>query len=335
MENEVQKKKPIVLSGVQPSGFVTLGNYLGAFKNWNALQDENDCIYMIANLHAITVRQDPVALKKNTLDGLALVLACGVDPAKSDIFIQSHNPHHAELSWILSCYAQFGELSRMTQFKDKSAKYADNINGGLFTYPVLMTADILLYQAQFVPVGIDQKQHVELARTIANRFNGIYGDVFTMPDCILPKQGAKIMSLTDPTKKMSKSDPNPKSYVAVLDERNTIIKKFKSAVTDSGSGIYRAEDKLGISNLMTIYSAVTGKNDEEIMREFENAGYGDFKLAVGETVADTLSPIKARFDEIIADKAYLKEVYTEGAKKAMKRSIKTLSKVYKKVGFGI
>ncbi len=329
------EKKPVVLSGVQPSGFVTLGNYLGAFKNWKSLQDENDCIYMIANLHAITVRQDPAALKKNTLEGLALVLACGVDPEKSDIFIQSHNPHHAQLSWVLSCYAQFGELSRMTQFKDKSAKYADNINGGLFTYPVLMASDILLYQTDFVPVGIDQKQHVELARTIANRFNGIYSDVFTMPDCILPKQGAKIMSLTDPSKKMSKSDPNPKSYVAVLDDRNTIIKKFKSAMTDSGSGIYRAEDKLGISNLMTIYSAVTGKNDEEIVKEFQNFGYGDFKAAVGETVADTLAPIKARFDEIIADKAYLKEVYTKGNERAMKRSAKTLSKVYKKVGFGI
>lgn len=328
-------KRPVVLSGIQPSGFITLGNYLGAVKNWTEVQENNDCLYMIANLHAITVRQDPVALKRNTLEGFALVLACGVDPDRSAVFIQSHNHHHAELAWVLSCYSQFGELSRMTQFKDKSAKYADNINGGLFTYPVLMAADILLYNADFVPVGMDQKQHVELARVIANRFNGIYGDVFTVPDCIFPKAGAKIMSLAEPTKKMSKSDPNPKSYVAVLDDRNTIIKKFKSAVTDSGSGIYRSEDKAGISNLMTIYSVFTGKTDEEIVKEFEGKGYGDFKAAVGEVTADALAPVKEKFDRLMEDKKYLEECYTKGNEKAMKRSSKLISKVYKKVGFGI
>lgn len=326
-------KKKIVLSGIQPSGLITLGNYLGAVKTWSEIQAEYNCLFMIANLHAITVRQDPAALKKNTLEGYAMLLACGVDPEKSIVFIQSQNPHHAELAWALNCYTQFGELSRMTQFKDKSQRYADNINAGLFTYPALMAADILLYQADLVPVGADQKQHVELTRDIAQRCNAVMGNVFTVPDCLFPKAGAKIMALSDPTKKMSKSDPNPKAYVAVLDPRDTVIKKFKSAVTDSGSGIYRADDKEGISNLMTIYGAVTGKNDEEIVREFDGKGYGDFKLAVGETVADTLAPVRERFDTLMADKAYLTKCYTEGGEKAMHFSKRTLDKVYKKIGF--
>ena len=266
------EKKKVVLSGIQPSGLITIGNYLGAVKNWAEIQEQYRCVFMIANLHATTVRQEPAALRKNTLEAYAMLLACGVDPKRSIVFVQSQNPHHTELMWALNCYTQFGELSRMTQFKDKSARYADNVNAGLFTYPTLMAADILLYQADYVPVGIDQKQHVELTRDIAQRMNGVLGNLFTMPECLFPKAGAKIMALTDPTRKMSKSDPNPKSYVAVLDPKDTVIKKFKSAVTDSGSGICRAEGKEGIGNLMTIYSAFTGKSDEEITAEFEAGG---------------------------------------------------------------
>ncbi|MBP1557115.1 MAG: tryptophan--tRNA ligase [Oscillospiraceae bacterium] len=332
-EIKAPEKKKIVLSGIQPSGLITIGNYLGAVKNWAEIQEKYNCLFMIANLHATTVRQDPATLKKNTLDGYAMLLACGVDPKRSIVFIQSQNPHHAEAMWALNCHTQFGELSRMTQFKDKSARYADNINAGLFTYPTLMAADILLYQADLVPVGADQKQHVKLTRDIAQRMNGVYGKLFTVPECLFPKAGAKIMSLNDPTKKMSKSDPNPKGYVAVLDPRDTVIKKFKSAVTDSGSGIYRGEGKEGIGNLMTIYSAFTGKSDEEIVREFEGKGYGDFKLAVGETVADILTPVRERFDELIADKAYLEQCYTEGLQMAMRFSGRTRDKIYKKLGF--
>ena len=320
------EKKKIVLSGIQPSGLFTIGNYLGAVKTWSEIQEQYNCVFMVANLHATTVRQDPAALKKNTVEGYAMLLAAGVDPERSIVFIQSHNPNHAQLMWALNCYTQFGELSRMTQFKDKSAKYADNINAGLFTYPTLMAADILLYQADLVPVGADQKQHVELARDITNRMNGVYGNLFTMPECLFPKAGAKIMSLTDPTKKMSKSDPNPKSYVAILDPKDTVIKKFKSAVTDSGSGIYRG-------NLMTIYSAFTGKSDEEIMREFDGMGYGQFKVAVGETVADALAPTRERFEQLMADKAYLKACWEKGAEDAFRFSKRTLDKVYKKMGF--
>lgn len=329
----MEKDKKIVLSGIQPSGKFTIGNYLGAIKTWSEIQEEYNCVFMIANLHATTVRQDPAELKKNTLEGFAMLLAAGVDPNKSIMFIQSQNPHHTQLMWALNCFTGFGELSRMTQFKDKSAKYADNINAGLFTYPTLMAADILLYQADLVPVGADQKQHVELARDIATRINGVHEGLFTMPDCLFPKAGAKIMSLTEPTKKMSKSDSNPKSYVAVLDPRETVIKKFKSAVTDSGSGIYRAEGKEGIGNLMTIYSAFTGKTDEEIVKEFDGKGYGDFKLAVGETVADALTPIRERFNQYMADPIYLKECYTKGLEMAMRFSGRTLEKTYKKMGF--
>lgn len=332
-EMKAPEKKKIVLSGIQPSGLITIGNYLGAVKNWAEIQEQYNCLFMIANLHATTVRQEPAKLKKNTLDGYAMLLACGVDPKRSIVFIQSQNPHHAELAWALNCHTQFGELSRMTQFKDKSARYADNINAGLFTYPALMAADILLYQADLVPVGADQKQHVELTRDIAQRMNGIYGKMFTVPECLFPKAGAKIMSLNDPTKKMSKSDPNPKGYVAVLDPKDTVIKKFKSAVTDSGSGIYRAEGKEGIGNLMTIYSAFTGKTDEEIMSEFDGRGYGEFKVAVGETVADVLAPVRERFDALIADKAYLEQCYNDGLQQAMRFSGRTRDKVYKKLGF--
>lgn len=330
------EKKKIVLSGIQPSGLITIGNYLGAVKNWAEIQEKYHCLFMIANLHAITVRQDPGALRKNTLEGYAMLLACGVDPKRSVIFVQSQNPHHAELAWVLNCYTQFGELSRMTQFKDKSARYADNINAGLFTYPSLMAADILLYRAHYVPVGEDQRQHVELTRDIATRFNGLHGDVFTVPECLFPKAGAKIMSLTDPAKKMSKSDANPKSYIAVLDSRDAVIKKFKSAVTDSDSVIRRGPDKEGISNLMTIYGVFSHKSDEEITREFDGKGYGVFKEAVGETVADALAPVKAEFDRLMGDRPYLDACCAEGVRSAMRFSEKTLQKVYKKVGlFGL
>ncbi len=330
MEQNV--KKPISLSGIQPTGVMTLGNYIGAVKNWVTFQDECDCIYMIANLHAITVKQDPAALRKNTLEAFALILACGVDPEKSIAFIQSQVPEHSELSWVLNCYAQFGEMSRMTQFKDKSRKHADNINVGLFTYPILMAADILLYQADVVPVGVDQKQHVEIARDIAGRFNGLYGDVFKMPTPFIPKAGAKIMSLADPTKKMSKSDDNLNSFIAILEDKDSIIRKIKRSVTDSEALVAYRDGKDGINNLMTIYSVVTGKSFDEIEREFDGKGYGDFKLAVGETVADYLAPVKERFNALMGDKAYLESLAANGAEKASRLARRTLSKVYRKVG---
>ena len=325
--------KKRIFSGIQPTNTPHLGNYLGALANWVKLQDEYDCTYSIVDLHSITVRQDPVKLKKQINESYALLLAMGVDPEKSTVFIQSHNCNHAELSWILSCYTQFGELSRMTQFKDKSAKHPENINAGLFTYPVLMAADILAYQADLVPVGIDQKQHLELARNIAQRFNQIYGDVFTMPEPYIPKTGAKVMSLQDPTKKMSKSDENPNASISVLDDRDTIIRKFKRAVTDSDTEVAYREGKDGINNLMSIYSAVTDKTFEEIEKEFAGKGYGDFKLAVGEATADRLAPMQSEFARIIADKAYIQECMKKGAEKAFKTTRKTIQKVYKKVGF--
>ena len=283
MENSEKKK---VLSCIQPSGMLTLGNYLGALKSWIAMQEDFDCIYAVADLHAITVRQEPAKFRAQIYSTCALLLALGLDPEKNTLFIQSHIPEHAQLTWLLSCYTQFGELSRMTQFKDKSAKHADNVNLGLFSYPVLMAADILLYKPDYVPVGADQKQHLEIARDIASRFNGIYGDVFKLPEAYIPKNGARIMSLQDPTKKMSKSDENQNAYVAILDDRDTIIRKFKRAVTDSGSEVVMREDKQGISNLIKIYSCVTDKTVSEVEKEFEGKGYGDFKLAVGEAVAD-------------------------------------------------
>lgn len=325
--------KKLIFSGIQPTGTFTLGNYIGAVRNWGKLQDEFNCIYCVVDMHAITVRQDPVKLRQNTMNAYALLMACGVDPEKSILFIQSHVKTHAELSWVLSCNTQFGELSRMTQFKDKSQRHADDVNSGLFTYPVLMAADILAYNADLVPVGVDQKQHLELARNIAQRFNQRYGDFFTLPEPYIPEVGAKVMSLQDPAKKMSKSDDNPNSCILILDDKDTIIRKFKRAVTDSDSEICYREGKDGINNLMTIYSTVTGKNFDSITSEFAGKGYGDFKLAVGEAVADHLEPIRTEFERISKDKAFLKECYTSGAEKALRYSQRIVSKVYRKVGF--
>lgn len=327
------KDKKVIFSGIQPTGTFTLGNYIGAVSRWGKLQDEYNCIYSIVDMHAITVFQDPAQLRKRTLESYALLLACGIDPERSVAFIQSHAPTHPELNWILACSTQYGELTRMTQFKDKSAKHPDDINAGLFTYPVLMAADILAYNADLVPVGIDQKQHVELARNVAQRFNSKYGDFFTVPEPFISDTGAKVMSLQEPTKKMSKSDENPNACILILDEPDAIIRKFKRAVTDSGSEVRYAEDKPGVSNLMTIYSCATGKDNASIEREFEGKGYGDFKLAVGEAVADWLKPVREEFARLMADKAYLKECYTNGAKAAMSISGKIVSKAYHKVGF--
>ena len=340
MANETINNAPVkeepkkrIFSGVQPSGNLTIGNYLGAIRNWTTLQDDYDCIYCVVNQHAITVRQDPAELRRRTYETLALYIAAGLDVDKNILFIQSHVPAHAELGWVLNCYTMFGELSRMTQFKDKSAKHADNINAGLFDYPVLMAADILLYQTSLVPVGIDQKQHVEICRDIALRFNQIYSDTFTIPEPYIPKASMKIMSLQDPTKKMSKSDENENATVRILDTKDDIIRKFKRAVTDSDSVVRYAEDKPGVSNLMSIYSCFTGKTYEEIEAEFAGKGYGDFKLAVGETCADALNPIRTKFNDLMKDKAYLETVAKNGAAAASKLAYRTLSKVYRKVGF--
>ena len=330
------KEKKRMLSGIKPSGDLTLGSYLGAIKNWYERSEEYDCFYFMADLHAITVRQNPADLRRRTLEQLAQYIACGLDPEKNTLFIQSHVRQHAELGWVLNCYTMFGELSRMTQYKDKSAKNADNINGGLFTYPSLMAADILLYQPDYVPVGEDQKQHVELCHTIARRFNGIYGDVFKMPEPYVPKVGARIMSLTNPTAKMSKSENEDTGRVLVMDTPETIMRQFKRAITDSDTENcvhYDKENKPGVSNLMTIYSACTGKSYEEIEAEFAGCGYGKFKPAVGEAVVETLRPIREEATRIMKDKAYLEQVYRNGAEKAGYVAEKTLRKVYKKVGF--
>ncbi|MBS6283531.1 MAG: tryptophan--tRNA ligase [Oscillospiraceae bacterium] len=332
MENE----KKVILSGIQPSGELTLGSYLGAIKNWVELADEYDCYYMMADMHSITVRQNPADLRRRTLTQMAAYIACGLDPEKNTIFIQSHVPAHAELAWVLNCYTMFGELSRMTQFKDKSAKNADNINAGLFTYLALMAADILLYQADLVPVGGDQKQHVEICRDIANRFNGVYGEVFQIPEPYIPKVGARIMSLTSPDSKMSKSDKDPNGCVYVLEKPEDILRKFKKAVTDSDTERcvrYDPEQKPGVSNLMTIYSVATGRSFDEIEAEFDGKGYGAFKPAVGEAVVEMFRPIREETERILADKAYLESVYRAGAEKAGYVANKTLRKVYKKVGF--
>lgn len=333
MENANEQRKKTILSCIQPSGIPTLGNYLGALKNWPPLANEFDGAFAVADLHAITVRQDPAKLRKQTQEVLALLLAIGLDPEKSIIFVQSQVPAHSQLAWLLNCYTQFGEMSRMTQFKDKSAAHADNVNVGLFSYPVLMAADILLYQADLVPVGEDQRQHLEIARDIANRFNGIYGDVFTIPDAYIGKNGARVMSLQNPQKKMSKSDPNPKGYISIFDAPEVIMKKFKSAVTDSEAKVRFAEGKDGINNLMSIYSCCTGKNMDEIEREFDGKGYGDFKVQVGEAVIEQLRPVKENYDRYIADKAYLKQVADQGAEKAERIANRTLSKAMKKIGF--
>ena len=300
-----QKKR--VLSMIQPTGTFTLGNYLGALKNFVRLQDDYECVYALADLHAITVRQEPAAFRKNILEAYALMLAIGIDLKRSVFFIQSQVAEHAQLAWVLNCYTQFGELSRMTQFKDKSQKHADNINAGLFTYPCLMAADILLYQADYVPIGADQKQHLELARNVAERFNGLYSPTFTVPDPIIAEHGARVMSLQDPTKKMSKSDENANSFITVLDDPDTIIRKFKRAVTDSEACVRFAEGKDGVNNLMGIYSSITGRSMEEIEREFDGKGYGDFKPTVAEAVIEELRPIQERYRNLIADKAYLEQ----------------------------
>lgn len=325
--------KKTIFSGVQPSGKLTLGNYLGAIRNFPILQEEYNCIYCVVDMHAITVRQDPAQLRKQTLEVLAQYIACGLDPDKSTLFIQSHVPAHAELGWVLNCYTMFGEASRMTQFKDKSSKHADNVNVGLFDYPVLMAADILLYQTELVPVGVDQLQHIELARNIAQRFNGVYSDTFKMPEPYIPKAGAKIMSLADPTRKMSKSDENQNGFILLMDKPEDIMRKFKRAVTDSDSRIIMSEDKAGVSNLITIYSLATGKTVEEVEAEFVGKGYGEFKPAVGEAVVELLRPIREKTEDLLKNKDYLESVYREGANKASYMARKTLDKVYRKVGF--
>ena len=332
MENNVQKKR--ILSGIQPSGNLTLGSYLGAIKNWVAMADDYDCYYMMADMHTITVRQVPADLRRNTLTQLAAYIASGLDPEKNVLFVQSHVPAHAQLGWVLDCYTMFGELSRMTQFKDKSAKNADNINAGLFTYPALMAGDILLYQADLVPVGGDQKQHVEICRDIANRFNGIYGETFKIPEPYIPKVGARIMSLTSPENKMSKSDKDPNGCVYMLEKPEDIMRKFKKAVTDSEASVrFDVANKPGVSNLMQIYAVATGKTFEEIEAEFAGRGYGDFKMAVGEAVVEMLRPIREETERLLADKAYLESIYRNGAERASYVANRTISKVYKKVGF--
>ncbi|HIV02065.1 MAG TPA: tryptophan--tRNA ligase [Candidatus Aphodoplasma excrementigallinarum] len=327
------EEKKVIFSGIQPSGTITLGNYLGAVKNWVELQDEYNCLYSVVDMHSITVRQNPAELRKRCVEFLCMFMACGLDPEKNIMYFQSHVSAHAELAWVLNCYTYMGELSRMTQFKDKSAKHSDNINAGLFTYPVLMAADILLYQTDLVPVGVDQKQHIEITRDIASRFNALYGDVFKIPEPYIPKVGAKIMSLTEPTKKMSKSDPNPKGFISLMDDSTAIAKKIKGAVTDSDGRICRGEGKEGIENLMNILSSTTGESIESIEERFAGRGYGEFKSEVAEAVVECLRPVKARYDEYIKDKAYVESVYKKGAEQASRIAYKTLNKVYKKVGF--
>ena len=331
-----EARKKVILSGIKPSGNLTLGSYLGAIKNWVDLADEYECYYMLADLHAITVRQNPAELRKRTLSQLAQYIACGLDPEKNTLFIQSHVPAHAQLGWVLDCYTMFGELSRMTQFKDKSAKNADNITAGLFTDPSLMAADILLYQADLVPVGEDQKQHVEITRDIAHRFNTLYGDVFTMPEPFIPKTGARIMSLQNPENKMSKSEADNGGCILMMDKPEDIMRYFKRAVTDSETGrcvYYDKEKKPGVSNLMQIYASCTGKSFETIEAEFDGLGYGAFKTAVGEAVVETLRPIREKAEELLRDKAYLESIYRDGAARASRTAERTLAKVYRKVGF--
>ena len=325
--------KKVLFSGMQATGNLTLGNYLGALKNWVTLSDEYECFYSVVDMHSITIRQDPATLRKRARALLTLYIAAGLDPEKNCIYYQSHVSGHAELAWILNCFTYMGELNRMTQFKDKAAKHADNINAGLFTYPVLMAADILLYQADVVPVGIDQMQHLELTRDIAQRFNGIYGDVFAVPEAYIGKVGAKIMSLQDPAKKMSKSDENPNGSIYLMDDPDTIMRKFKRAVTDSEGQILYRDEQPGIKNLINIYCACTGKAPDEVVREFDGKGYAEFKPAVGEAVVSVLKPLQDRVEELSRDKAYIDSVIKNNAEKAQYFANKTLRKVQKKVGF--
>lgn len=331
MENEVQKKR--ILSGIQPSGDLTLGSYLGAIKNWAALADEYDCYYMLADMHTITVRQVPAELRRHTLTQVAAYIASGLDPEKNVLFVQSHVPAHAQLGWVLDCYTMFGELSRMTQFKDKSAKHADNINCGLFTYPVLMAGDILLYQANLVPVGVDQTQHLEICRDIATRFNGLYGNVFTIPEGYYPKLGARVMSLQDPKRKMSKSDPDD-CFISMLDGADVVRRKLRRAVTDSDSEIrFDAENKPGVSNLLAMLCALTGEPMDKTVESFAGKGYGDLKSTVADAIIATLEPIQADYNRYMGDKAYLETVYRQGAERAGRLAERTLSKAMKKIGF--
>ncbi|MCX8966219.1 tryptophan--tRNA ligase [Erwinia psidii] len=328
--------KPIVFSGAQPSGELTIGNYMGALRQWVSMQDDYDCIYCIVDLHAITVRQDPVALRKATLDTLALYLACGIDPEKSTIFVQSHVPEHTQLSWVLNCYTYFGELSRMTQFKDKSARYEENINAGLFDYPVLMAADILLYQTAQVPVGEDQKQHLELSRDVASRFNALYGDVFKIPEPFIPKSGARVMSLLEPTKKMSKSDDNRNNVIGLLEDPKSVVKKIKRAMTDGDEPPivrYDVKEKAGVSNLLDILSGVTGQSIPALEKQFEGQMYGHLKGAVAEAVSGMLTDLQERYHRYRNDEAFLQQVMRDGAAKARAQAQETLNKVYSAVGF--
>jgi tryptophan--tRNA ligase len=330
--NAAASRRRIILSGIQPTGTFTLGNYLGAVKNWRQLQEEYDCYYFVADLHALTVYHDPAARRKASREAFALLLACGLDPTKSLVFIQSHVPAHAQMAWMLSCLSPFGDLSRMTQFKDKSAKHPEDINAGLFTYPALMAGDILLYQADYVPVGADQTQHLEFTRNIAARFNHIYGETFRLPEGYFPKTGARVMSLAEPTAKMSKSDENAKATIFILDDEKTILKKFKSAVTDSEAQVAFREGKDGINNLMTIYSAVTGKSMEAIADEFSGKGYGDFKTAVGTVVAEELREIRENYARLLKDAAYLDAAIMDGTERASQIAEKTLRKTMRKMG---
>lgn len=323
----------VLFSGMQATGNLTLGNYLGALKNWITLCDEYQCFYSVVDLHSITVRQDPAELRKRARNLLTLYIAAGIDPEKNCLYYQSHVSGHAELSWILNCFTYMGELNRMTQYKDKAAKHADNINAGLFTYPVLMAADILLYQADVVPVGKDQLQHLELTRDVAQRFNAIYGDVFTVPEPYIGKTGASIKSLQDPTKKMSKSDENPNASIYLMDDPDTVMRKFKRAVTDSEACVRYADEQPGIKNLMDIYSVCTGKSNDDIEKEFDGRGYGDFKTAVGESVVGVLKPLQSRYDDLCKNKDYIDKIIKENAEKANYYAQKTLRKVQKKVGF--
>ncbi len=330
----MEEVRKTLYSGVQPTNNLTIGNYIGTLRSWRGLQENYDCIFAAANMHAITVRQNPAELRQKTLALIALFLACGVDPEKSIVYVQSQVPAHAELCWALNTFTYVGEMERMTQFKDKSARHADNINMGLMDYPVLMAADILLYQTDLVPVGLDQRQHLEIARDIAQRFNNVYTPTFKVPEGLYPKMGAKICDLLDPTKKMSKSAENPNGSVFLSDDKDTVLRKFKRAVTDSENSIkYVPDNKPGVSNPFTIYCAFSDQSVVEAEREFEGKGYGDFKLAVGETVADKLAPMQAEHNKLLADKAYLEKVMADGAERANKIARKTLSKVYKKIGF--
>ena len=333
MQETAMQEKKVVYSAVQPSGNLTIGNYVGSIRNWIDMQDDYTCYFAIANMHAITVKQDPALLRRHTLELAALYIACGLDPEKCALYVQSMVPQHAELCWTLNTVTYVGEMQRMTQFKDKSAKHADNINMGLMDYPVLMAADILLYLADYVPVGADQTQHVEIARDIAIRFNNRYGETFRVPQALIVKQGAKIMSLQEPTKKMSKSDENINASVYLSDDKDTVIRKFRRAVTDSDNRIVASEEKPGVTNLLTVYCAFRGCTLEEAEKEFEGKGYGDFKLAVGETVADAIAPVQAEQKRLLADKAYLSGVLKEGAERAFRTARRTLNKVYRKVGF--